>query len=354
MKLLKKITNAIISTRLTAILFLLFAAAMGIATFIENDFNTETSKALVFNTWWFNGILLLFIINFVGNIKRYRLLSKDKISVLLLHLSFIVIILGAGITRYISFEGIMPINEGETTSSLLSEQKYISIAIDDNEVEKTIERPLLLAQNTANGARPLKIAFLDFIRGGNSFSITDAFKEVPFEVSYLDYIPNAKSEFKQSESGINHLHFVESSRKERNDHYLKTGARLSLPEADISFQNEREGAINIYYKGSDLYIRTHRELQFTVMASQESGLLLPLVEHRLRLRTLYTLGDLQFVVPSPLMKGNLVYETVAEGGQAIWSGKDFSGNRAKTGVYLAYITNDLGSATEVTKILIVN
>lgn len=281
---------------------------MGIATFIENDFNTETSKALVFNTWWFNGILLLFIINFVGNIKRYRLLSKDKISVLLLHLSFIVIILGAGITRYISFEGIMPINEGETTSSLLSEQKYISIAIDDNEVEKTIERPLLLAQNTANGARPLKIAFLDFIRGGNSFSITDAFKEVPFEVSYLDYIPNAKSEFKQSESGINHLHFVESSRKERNDHYLKTGARLSLPEADISFQNEREGAINIYYKGSDLYIRTHRELQFTVMASQESGLLLPLVEHRLRLRTLYTLGDLQFVVPSPLMKGNLVYE----------------------------------------------
>lgn len=54
------------------------------------------------------------------------------------------------------------------------------------------------------------------------------------------------------------------------------------------------------------------------------------------------------------VEGNLVFETIAEGGQAIWSGKDFSGNRAKTGVYLAYITNDLGSATEVTKILIVN
>ncbi len=308
MKLLKKITDTIISTRLTAILFLLFAAAMGIATFIENDFNTETSKALVFNSWWFNMLLLLFIINFVGNIKRYRLLNKDKISILLLHLSFIVIILGAGITRYISFEGIMPINEGETTSSLLSDKKYVSVTIDDDRVEKTVEKPLLLAQNTANGARPLKIAFLDFIRGGNSFSITDAFKEVPFEVSYLDYIPNAKSEFKQSETGINHLHFVESSGKERNDHYLKTGARLSFPEADISFQNEQEGIINIYYKGSDLYIRTHRELQFTVMASQESGRLLPLVEHRLRLRALYTLGDLQFVVPSPLMKGNLVYK----------------------------------------------
>ena len=54
------------------------------------------------------------------------------------------------------------------------------------------------------------------------------------------------------------------------------------------------------------------------------------------------------------VEGNLVFETIAEGGQALWSGKDFSGNRAASGVYLAYITDDLGTATEVTKILIVN
>jgi sugar lactone lactonase YvrE len=54
------------------------------------------------------------------------------------------------------------------------------------------------------------------------------------------------------------------------------------------------------------------------------------------------------------IEGNIVFETVAEGGQALWSGNSFDGVRAKSGVYLAYITNDLGSATEVTKILIVN
>ena len=308
MKRLKKITNAVISTRLTAILFLVFAAAMGLATFIENDFNTETSKALVFNTWWFNGMLLLFIINFVGNIKRYRLWRKDKISVLLLHLSFIVIILGAGITRYISFEGIMPIVEGETTSSLLSEQKYLSIIIDDNKHEKTLEKPLLLAQKTANGERPSSIAFLDAIRGGNSFSITDAFKGIPFQIAYLDYMPNATSEFKPSASGIHHLHFVESSAKVRKDHYLKTGSGLSFPETDISFQNKQEGVVNIYYRGSELYIKSHRQLQFRVMASQESGTIEPFIEYRLKMRALYTLGDLQFVIPSPLIKGNLVYK----------------------------------------------
>lgn len=54
------------------------------------------------------------------------------------------------------------------------------------------------------------------------------------------------------------------------------------------------------------------------------------------------------------IEGNIVFETVAEGGQAIWSGKNFSGERARSGVYLAYITNDDGTATAVTKILIVN
>lgn len=54
------------------------------------------------------------------------------------------------------------------------------------------------------------------------------------------------------------------------------------------------------------------------------------------------------------IEGNIIYETVAEGGQAIWNGNSFDGRRAASGVYLAYITNDDGSTTAVTKILIVN
>ncbi len=54
------------------------------------------------------------------------------------------------------------------------------------------------------------------------------------------------------------------------------------------------------------------------------------------------------------VSGNLVFETVANGGQAIWMGDDLSGRRAATGVYLAYITDDLGENTKVVKILLVN
>ncbi len=54
------------------------------------------------------------------------------------------------------------------------------------------------------------------------------------------------------------------------------------------------------------------------------------------------------------INGNLVYETIAEGGQAVWKGQDLFGNRPSTGVYLVFSTNDDGSETMVTKILFVN
>ena len=52
--------------------------------------------------------------------------------------------------------------------------------------------------------------------------------------------------------------------------------------------------------------------------------------------------------------GTLIYHTKSLGGQAIWDGKNFSGERAQTGVYLVFCANDDGSKTTVTKILFIN
>ena len=54
------------------------------------------------------------------------------------------------------------------------------------------------------------------------------------------------------------------------------------------------------------------------------------------------------------IEGNIVFETVAEGGQALWSVKNHAGQRVKSGVYMAFITNDDGSATAITKIMVIN
>lgn len=54
------------------------------------------------------------------------------------------------------------------------------------------------------------------------------------------------------------------------------------------------------------------------------------------------------------ISGGLVYSTQALGGQAIWYGRNFNGERCSSGVYLVYCTNDDGSKTFVTKIMLVN
>ncbi|MCD4665350.1 MAG: T9SS type A sorting domain-containing protein, partial [Bacteroidales bacterium] len=54
------------------------------------------------------------------------------------------------------------------------------------------------------------------------------------------------------------------------------------------------------------------------------------------------------------ISGTLIYETKAEGGQAVWDGRNFDGRRARTGVYLVFASNEDGSETIVTKILFIN
>ena len=52
--------------------------------------------------------------------------------------------------------------------------------------------------------------------------------------------------------------------------------------------------------------------------------------------------------------GNLVWETESNGGEAVWDGKNFNGQKPQTGVYLVLCTNSDGSQTAITKFLIVN
>jgi hypothetical protein len=53
------------------------------------------------------------------------------------------------------------------------------------------------------------------------------------------------------------------------------------------------------------------------------------------------------------VSGRLVSQTKAEGGQAVWNGNDLKGRRAASGIYLVFVSNEDGSDTVVTKILIV-
>ena len=105
----KKILNFLFSTKLTAVLFIVFAVAMATGTILDapafgnptDQSPTPYTRQLIYNTWWFEAIMVFFVINFCGNIFRYRLHKKEKWATLILHLAFIFILVGAFVTRYI-------------------------------------------------------------------------------------------------------------------------------------------------------------------------------------------------------------------------------------------------------------
>ncbi|MDP4988637.1 MAG: serine incorporator domain-containing protein [Polaribacter sp.] len=287
---MKKLLNFLYSTRFMAVLFVLFAVAMGVATFIENDYGTQTSKALVYNSWWFEAIMVFFIINFFGNIFRYQLYKKEKWPVLMFHGAFIFILIGAGITRYIGHEGIMLINEGETTNRYLSETTYVNYVVDDGAVQKQeVNKPILLSA-----------------WGKNSWSYEDNFKEKKFNIELVDYIPWAEKKLIADENGEEHLLFVESSSGSRHEHYIKSGTIQNIHNILVGFNATSNGAnINIFKRNDSLKIMSKEAGVYQVMATQQSGNLTKDSIQDFKLRALYNVAGLPFVVPQYPEKGTM-------------------------------------------------
>ena len=113
------------------ILFVLFAGSMAVATFLENDFGAAAAYSMVYDAWWFELILLLLAVNLVGRLITLKMYRKDKLTVFLFHFSFLLMILGAGITRYFGWEGSIHIREGEAQNTCYSIDKYISYSVKD-------------------------------------------------------------------------------------------------------------------------------------------------------------------------------------------------------------------------------
>ena len=293
----KKVISLLVSTRLTAILFITFSAAMGIGTFIESMHGTDAARILVYNAFWFEIMMILFLINFIFNIKRYNLLSRPKFGILLMHLSWILIIIGAGVTRYIGHEGVMPIREGNTSNEFLSSDTWLTVLvdgeIDGNPLRRKLEKKLLLSEYTSFN---------------NSFIIKNDFDKQKFEIEYLDFIENVDYSVVESESGSNFIKVVEASKGDRHDHYIEEGQVENIHGVLFSLNNYVENAINFIYVDDELFIQSSFRGTYMRMIDQKTGDVGSDEIEDLQLRSLYNIAGLQFVIPDGIVKGK--YEIV--------------------------------------------
>jgi cytochrome c-type biogenesis protein CcsB len=292
----KKIFSFLFSTRLMAFLFISYAVAMATGTFIESKYNTDTAKILIYNAWWFEAIHVFFLINFIGNIKRYQLLKKEKWATLLLHLSFIFIIAGAFVTRYISYEGMMPIREGASENQIFSDKTFLTVFADGEykgEMKRRVFEKQVLLSPAAN----------------NNFSISEKFADTPFEVEYENFIMGAKEYIKPDPKGILYLKIVEAGDGGRHEHFLQEGEVQNIHNVLFSLNKYTDGAININTTGSAYTIQTPFEGNFMRMADKLEGKVTKDAAQPLMMRSLYSIGEMRFVFPDPAVKGIVDYES---------------------------------------------
>ena len=128
-----KYLRLLFSPALMGLLFVAFALAMAVATFLENDFGSPVAYSMVYDTRWFELILVLLATNLIGQLIIHKLFRRAKLPTALFHLSFLLLIAGAGITRYFGWEGTMHIREGEEKSECYSSDKYIITTVKEQD-----------------------------------------------------------------------------------------------------------------------------------------------------------------------------------------------------------------------------
>ncbi len=290
-----KLAKILFSTRLTAILFIAFAVAMATGTLLDRNMDTSPTpytRNLIYNAWWFEVIMLLFVINFTGNIFRFRLYKKEKWATLILHLAFIFILVGAGITRYISYEGMMPIREGATENTFLSQKTYITAYIDGDYKINGLAQRLPFEKEVDFSPR------LD-----NDFSIETIYNNQPVRIELEKFVKGAEEDIIPDAKGEAYLKIVEAGTNGPHNHFLKEGQIASIHGILFALNKPTQGAINITNQGDALTINSPFEGEYMTMATRAQGKLVKDSLQPLHLRSRYVIGNMQMVFPKPVTKG---------------------------------------------------
>ena len=245
---MKRFLNFLLSFPFMGFLLLILAFSMAIATFIESSYGTEVAQGLIYKSFWFSLILFLLAFNLLVNFVRRKMYTRHRIAVGLFHISFIIILIGAAITRYISFEGMMHIREGQSSNSILSSEDYLTIKT----VDQTIELPVLMSEFSYKHINEkLKVEG----------------REV--KVKSVGFIKNAIRSVEENPTGTEMIDFVLTAGQGRENFVFSKGNKVDLGTLTIGF--DFPGAnIQFLNRGDSLMLVSDRPVEQRSMTGGES------------------------------------------------------------------------------------
>ena len=278
---MNKIFSFLFSMLFSVMLLMMFAISIAYATFIESSFGTDTAQALIYQAWWFELLLFVGAVNIAGSVVRYKLVNRKKWAILLFHLAFIVIIIGAGVTRYFGFEGSMHIREGEANNKVISEATFISLNASATGHEVKSFTKVKFTPNTNN--RYKETLEID----GKSVTVENEL-----------FVPNAAETLIPDANGTPVISLIYSDdKKQRSDFLLLQKEKKEIGSASFGFETG-DGSAKIVFSGNgnNLSMVSSDTIEVSGMMGQTGEKLAPLVSHPALLNESYVMGNASFVL----------------------------------------------------------
>jgi len=286
---MRSLFSNLTSNKVSIVLLAIFAISMASATFIENDFGTPRARTLVYNAMWFEIVMVWLAVNFLAQINRYKLLTKGKWPIGFFHLGFIVIILGAGITRYTGFEGWAHIREGEKIQQITSAEPYLQVE------QKKADKWVSLYSEKAN------------YKGGNFSKKEHTIENV--KLSEQQFYARAKPHI---ESGNDTLIQLVVATPERIDSWLKLGETKKIGDYSYSFGGNERHDILFSMNADSLYIISPFVMHIQTMNAEFHGAIDAKTPAGVHLRMIYQFENAAFMIPGFYPNARLSYESVTD------------------------------------------
>ena len=119
------------------LLYIVVVAVMAAATIVERYQGTDYVSEHYYGAWWFSALWALLAAAGIFWFLKQRV---RRLSVVLLHLSLVVILLGALLTHLTAVRGVVPLRKGVPTNEYLTRDMYLhqlpfTICLEDFEMQ---------------------------------------------------------------------------------------------------------------------------------------------------------------------------------------------------------------------------
>jgi cytochrome c-type biogenesis protein CcsB len=286
-----KIIKQLFSPVIMGSLLLIFAVAMAVATFIENDFGSGAAYSAVYNTKWFELILILLAVNLIGQLIIFKLFRKSKLPVALFHLAFIVMIAGAGITRYFGWEGTIHIREGESGSICNSLDKYMGFTVKnpDNKILASYSKKFTMTSASAKNYKKK-------INIGNK----------TYQLVLARIVPNATQSVSESPSGQPIVSmFITFNMMSGESLILKKGESKNVQGVTVGFDSGEDDEVKITADQGIFYISSKYDMGCKEMMSSETDLILAGTKRAMKAMLVYSVKGIRIVPQKFTMTGSV-------------------------------------------------